>query len=106
MVILAGHGAGTEEDFLLRDETTPAKKGIRPSNPTSSLSMRELQKVFEKVKEELKIKIDILGMDVCLMSMIEVCYELNGLVEYLVSSESYSPTAGWPYRQILREDRR
>ena len=52
MVILAGHGAGTEEDFLLRDDTTPAKKGIRPSNPTSSLSMRELQKVFEKVKED------------------------------------------------------
>jgi hypothetical protein len=26
---------------------------------------------------------------------------LNGLVKYLVSSESYSPTAGWPYQQIL-----
>jgi hypothetical protein len=103
MVILAGHGAGTEEDFLMRDETTLAQNGIRPSNPTSSLSMRELQSVFEKVKEELKIEIDILGMDVCLMSMVEVCYELNGFVKYLVSSESYSPTAGWPYRQILEK---
>ena len=37
------------------------------------------------------------------MSMVEVCYELNGLVDYLVSSESYSPTAGWPYRQILEK---
>ena len=52
---------------------------------------------------KLKIEIDILGMDVCLMSMVEVCYELNGLVDYLVSSESYSPTAGWPYRQILEK---
>ena len=42
-------------------------------------------------------------MDVCLMSMVEVCYELNGFVDYLVSSESYSPTAGWPYRQILEK---
>jgi Clostripain family len=90
MVILAGHGAGTEEDFLLRDD-----------NPTNSLSMRELRSVFEAVKDELDIKVDILGMDVCLMSMVEVCRELQGLVNYLVGSESFSPTAGWPYRQIL-----
>jgi Clostripain family len=92
MLILAGHGAGTEEDFLLRDD-----------NPTNSLSMRELRTVFEKVKNTLGITIDILGMDVCLMSMVEVCFELNGLVEYLVSSESFSPTAGWPYGQILEK---
>jgi len=90
MVILAGHGAGTEEDFLLKDDS-----------PSSSLSMDELKKVFSRVNEELKINVDILGMDVCLMSMVEVCSELNGFVKYLVSSESYSPTAGWPYRQIL-----
>ena len=80
MVILAGHGAGTEEDFLLRDDTTPAKKGIRPVTRQLSQHAR-LRKVFERVKKNLKIKIDILGMDVCLMSMIEVCYELKGLVE-------------------------
>ena len=100
MVILAGHGAGTEEDFLLRDEN-PTENPTK--NPTNSLSMIDLQNVFKEVKRKLKVKIDILGMDVCLMSMIEVCYELNGLVEYLVSSESYSPTAGWPYRQILEK---
>jgi hypothetical protein len=49
MLILAGHGAGTEEDFLMRDETTLAQKGIRPSNPTSSLSMRELRSVLKEV---------------------------------------------------------
>jgi len=91
MVILAGHGAGTEEDFLLQDE-----------NPSNSLSIPALRKVFEKVKTKLKIEIDILGMDVCLMSMVEVCYELKGLVKYLVSSESFSPAAGWPYGQIVK----
>lgn len=89
-VILAGHGAGTEEDFLLKDE-----------NPTNSLRMRDLQGVFRAVKEKLHITVDILGMDVCLMSMAEVCLELKGYVKYLVGSEGYSPTAGWPYRQIL-----
>jgi Clostripain family len=92
MVILAGHGAGTEEDFLLADE-----------NPMSSLSIPALRDVFEAVQETLPINIDILGMDVCLMSMVEVCYELNGFVDYLVSSESFSPAAGWPYGHILEK---
>ena len=92
MVILAGHGAGTEEDFLLKDE-----------NPTSSsLSIPSLSDVFKAVQDKLHIKVDILGMDVCLMSMVEVCYELDGVVDYLVASESFSPAAGWPYRQILQ----
>ncbi len=92
MVILAGHGAGTEEHFLLKDE-----------NPTSSLSMPLLREVFRQVRKHLRIRIDILGMDVCLMSMVEVCYELRGLVDYLVGSESFSPTAGWPYLEILEK---
>jgi hypothetical protein len=92
MVVLAGHGAGTEDDFLLKDE-----------NPGSSLSIPALREVFEEVKQRLNIKVDILGMDVCLMSMVEVCYELEGLVDYLVSSESFSPAAGWPYGQILEK---
>ena len=69
MVVLAGHGAGTEADFLLKDQ-----------DPGSSLSIPALRKVFEEVKKSLGIKVDILGMDVCLMSMVEVCYELEGLV--------------------------
>lgn len=93
MVVLAGHGAGTEDDFLLKDEN--------PAN--SSLSIPDLRDVFAQAKKKLKIKVDILGMDVCLMSMIEVCYELRGVVEYLVGSESFSPAAGWPYGQILQK---
>jgi hypothetical protein len=90
MVILSGHGAGTEDDFLLKDE-----------HPTDSLSIPRLGNVFEAVQKSLTMKVDILGMDVCLMSMVEVCYQLNGLVEYLVASESFSPAAGWPYGQLL-----
>jgi hypothetical protein len=92
MVVLAGHGAGTEEDFLLRDQT-----------PRNSLRIPDLREVFAQVKTRLNTQIDILGMDVCLMSMVEVCYELKGLVDYIVASESFSPAAGWPYGEILRQ---
>ena len=76
------------------------------SNPAEFFprAFQTLREVFEKVKKKLKIKIDILGMDVCLMSMVEVCYELNGLVEYLVSSESYQPSRRLALRTNPRED--
>lgn len=86
MLVLAGHGAGTERDYLMKDES-----------PIDSLTISELRQAIEDTGVEL----DILGMDSCLMSMAEVCYELRGMVKVLVSSESYVPAAGWPFYEIL-----
>jgi len=92
LVILVGHGSGTEDDFLLRDE-----------NPPDSLSIPELQDVFQKLKDDGRI-IHVLGMDTCLMNMAEVCFELlRTSVNYLVGSEGFSPNTGWPYAEILTE---
>jgi hypothetical protein len=93
MVVLSGHGSGTERDFLLRDES-----------PEGYLTLNELRQVFEDLQPELGPgrMIDILGLDSCLMSMAEVCYELNGLVKIMIGSESYSPASGWPYREVLQ----
>lgn len=92
MVVLAGHGSGPRRDFLLRDDS-----------PAGSLTMNELKGAFEELAPELGEgqKIDILGMDTCLMSMAEVAYELRDHVKILVASESYSPVSGWPYEPIL-----
>ena len=91
MVVLVGHGTGTDDDFL-RDE-----------NPPNSLSVLEFQEVFAKLKRDGHT-IDILGMDTCLMSMAEVCYEmLRNKVTYMVGSEGFAPNTGWPYRAILSE---
>lgn len=92
MVVLSGHAGGTERDYLLKDESS-----------ARSLTFNELQQVFKKIKQDRKGKlIDIIGMDNCLMSMAEICYELRGLTEIVVGCESFSPTSGWPYRQILQ----
>ena len=93
MLILAGHSGGIEEGYLLKDE-----------NPVQSMSLNGLMEVLRQVKERLDIKIDILGMDSCLMSMIEICHELWNLgdvVEVYVSSQSMTPNPGWPYAQIV-----
>jgi len=48
-------------------------------------------------------KLDILGMDACLMNMLEMAYELKDVAKYQVGSEQTEPEAGWPYAAILRE---
>ena len=91
MVVLSGHAAGTERDYLLKDESS-----------ARSLTFNELQQVFKQIKRDRHGKlIDIIGMDNCLMSMAEICYELRGVAEIVVGCESFSPVSGWPYRQIL-----
>jgi len=46
-------------------------------------------------------KIDILGMDACLMGMAEVGYQIRNHVKYLVASEDAILDEGWPYESIL-----
>ncbi|HEV8366539.1 MAG TPA: clostripain-related cysteine peptidase [Pyrinomonadaceae bacterium] len=91
LIALSGHAGGVETDYLLKDESS---KG--------SLTFNELKEVFRELQNDLEGRpVDIVGMDNCLMSMTEICYELRGLVDIVVGCESFSPASGWPYRQIL-----
>ena len=62
----------------------------------------ELQRVMTRVKKSLKRPVDILGMDACLMSMVEVAYQMRDVAGYAVGSEETEPGEGWPYDRILR----
>jgi len=46
-------------------------------------------------------KLDLLGMDACLMSMAEVGYQIRGSARFTVGSEQTEPGDGWPYDRIL-----
>ena len=62
----------------------------------------ELKKVMTRIKKKLTHKIDILGMDACLMSMAEVAYQMRDTADYSVGSEETEPGDGWPYDRILK----
>jgi hypothetical protein len=112
MLILSGHGGGILGDFLT-DNAAP-----RP------LTMPKLGKMFPALREGLgattnealkaertsadanKPLIDVLGLDSCLMSMAEICFEIDGQVRYLVASEGFDPNAGWPYFRLLEQLKR
>jgi Clostripain family len=87
LVVLSGHGNGAVGDFLM-DE-----------NPPSALGIIDISKAFYQVSRNGAI--DILGMDSCLMSMVEVCVELSGSVGILIGSEGFMLNAGWPYHRII-----
>lgn len=62
----------------------------------------ELKKVMTGITKKLKRKIDILGMDACLMSMVEVAYQVRETADFSVGSEETEPGDGWPYDRILK----
>ncbi|MDP1991535.1 MAG: clostripain-related cysteine peptidase [Syntrophales bacterium] len=66
-----------------------------------ALDNRELRIVLAGICALLGRKIDLLGMDACLMNMVEVAYQLRESVNVIVGSEIEEPFDGWPYAEIL-----
>ncbi|MGC9336466.1 MAG: clostripain-related cysteine peptidase, partial [Anaerolineae bacterium] len=67
-----------------------------------SLDTIELGNVLEQAVEALGQPLDLLGMDACLMSNLEVAYQARPFVRYVVASEENEPNNGWPYDRVLR----
>lgn len=47
-------------------------------------------------------KIDLIGMDACLMAMAEVCYQIKNYADILVASEEVELAHGWHYSSFLQ----
>ena len=78
-----------------------ARAILYDDNAKDFIDNRELTTVLASAAKLNKRKLDLLGMDACLMSMIEVGSEISPSVEYTVGSEETEPTEGWPYKAIL-----
>ena len=46
-------------------------------------------------------RLSLLGFDACLMSMVEVAYQVRDQADFLVGSQETEPGEGWPYASIL-----
>ncbi len=67
-----------------------------------SLDTIELGRVLAQVMARLGQPLDLLGMDACLMSNLEVAYQAQPYVRTIVASEESEPNDGWPYEAVLR----
>jgi hypothetical protein len=79
-----------------------ARAILLDDNAKDFLDNLEMKKVLADTAQLLGRKLDILGMDACLMSMAEVGYQINGSADYTVGSEQTEPGEGWPYTTILK----
>lgn len=67
-----------------------------------SLDTVELGAVMAEIVKLTGKPIDLLGMDACLMSNLEVAYQVRDLVGCIVASEESEPNEGWPYDRVLQ----
>jgi hypothetical protein len=65
------------------------------------LDNAKLQQAFREAEEKTGKKISLIGMDACLMSMVEVAYQLRANADYMVASQELEPLTGYPYTAIL-----
>ena len=117
-LILWNHGSGWWEDAKSRAAVPSGKRPHRPlfnhtfpqahrsicyddTSGGDALDNRELRVVLAGISVLLGRKIDLLGMDACLMNMVEVAYQLRDSVNVIVGSEIEEPFDGWPYAEIL-----
>jgi hypothetical protein len=129
-VIIWAHGAGAfDEDFYYSNETRLRPRILRrgifgrrvPTNTSgdteldnSALTNLSLIAPDDDARSfidnvELKTalanvgrKIEILGMDACLMSMLEICFQLRESIGITIASEAQEPLEGWPYEGFLK----
>ncbi len=114
-LIFSGHTLGFQDIGLFKDETSD-----------KTMTMQEMNDLLERItgNEEQLIsraeaagvepgdleretsvilgqKLDILGFDSCVMSMLEVGYQFESVAKTMVASEGSVPNAGWTYGKIL-----
>src|SRR3972149_1682301 len=82
----------------------PKERGICYDDGSNDcLDNKELKNILQYASSLIGgKKIDVLGMDACLMTMIEVAYQVKEYVKFLVGSEETEPGDGWPYDRVLR----
>jgi len=98
LLVIWNHGGGfrspayTTKDIAW-DDTSGGDK----------ITMPELEDALFAISTQIGKKINIVGMDACLMAMTEVAYQIKDYADILVTSEENEPSDGWPYDTIMGE---
>lgn len=101
ILVLWDHGSGWKPSTALSEP----EKGVclDYTSGGDALSTLELESALDTVAASTGVRVDILGFDACLMSMVEVVCQINGCADIVVASEESIPNDGWPYDDILAD---
>lgn len=62
-----------------------------------------LQAALSSGPEATRRRLSVIGMDACLMAMVEVHYQVRRFADVVVASQEVEPMAGWPYTEIVSQ---
>ncbi|MBN2843567.1 MAG: hypothetical protein JXM68_10775 [Sedimentisphaerales bacterium] len=118
MLVLWNHGGGWSEYFasvamaeaITRTGSLPTEKEpeiekaiCQDFTSSDELTLSELREVLDRLSVREGVDIDILGMDACLMAMVEVVGEIRNNASMFIGSEVKEPGDGWPYDLFIND---
>ena len=97
----------TSMDFLTNAEMSQALKVAMFAQDESDAvaifaDQARLNEIMATGNEGALRRLALIGMDACLMAMLEVQYQVRQFADLLVSSQEVEPIDGWPYSEILQ----
>ena len=98
----------TSMDFLTNKEMSQALRvaefATDEADAVAVFSDKErLNQLMSWGNEGARRHLSIIGMDACLMAMIEVQYQVRKFADVMVASQEVEPMHGWPYNTILAD---
>ncbi len=100
-IVIWDHGLGFERSIFSRQSRDLLEDDNGTSGPESLMSVPDFALALDNVSSTLGKKIDIVGIDACLMNMVEVAYQIKNSTDVLIGSENTEPSDGWPYDKVL-----
>jgi len=107
MLVLSGHGSGAVGRFFLKSDSEHRFLSV----PMLAFAVCKINEELARVKEakasenetyKLSDTLDILGLDACAMSTVEVGHQLKDVARYMVGAEGFERNSGWPYHRVLQ----
>jgi hypothetical protein len=89
ILFLLGHGMIVGNDTFLPDD-----------NPPSGIKLLKLAEIIRKFPKD---KLQLLALNSCSMSSIEVAYQLKGAAKYMMATQGLSFVNCWPQRQLMKK---
>lgn len=96
---------GTPRPLFRRTRIVQPDGATRPiafdDSSKDFLDTADLRQALGEARAETGVRLDLIGMDACLMAMVEGAYELADFADCFVASQEVEPMDGWPYAAIL-----
>lgn len=96
------HGAIFRSTYRTMTEGEATRPIAYDDSSKDFLDTKDLHRALSEAEALTGRRLDLIGMDACLMAMVEGARELAAHSDYFVGSQEVEPMDGWPYALILQ----